>query len=271
MRCDEIREQLPDFWTGAMEERERSLVEAHFESCAACRSEAEALGAIWKKLGALPEEKPTRELRARFEATLEAYMHGLRQAERGPSARERVDRWLEGWWPRQPVFQFGFAMVFMAMGLLAGYALTGGRQDRGEVARLQQEVRNTRQLVALSLMQQQSASERLKGVDWSVGISQPDSQVVSALLHAVNYDQNVNVRLAAIDALRPSARSDRVRRELLGSLERQTSPLAQIALIDLMVEIRNKEAGETLRELTGETDTNPEVKERAQWALAQLK
>jgi HEAT repeat protein len=90
-------------------------------------------------------------------------------------------------------------------------------------------------------------------------------------LHAVNYDPNVNVRLAAIDALRPSARNEMVRRELLGSLERQTSPLAQIALIDLMVEIRNKEAGETLKELSGETDTNPEVKERAQWALAQLK
>src|SRR5690242_18046767 len=102
MNCDDIRERLPDYWTGAMEEADRSGIEAHLASCAACRADAETLGAIWKKLGAMPEERPSRDLRARFEATLEAYVQGLRQAERGPAAREKIDQWLEGWWPRQP-------------------------------------------------------------------------------------------------------------------------------------------------------------------------
>jgi hypothetical protein len=101
---------------------------------------------------------------------------------------------------------------------------------------LREEVRHTRQLVALSLLQQQSASERLKGVDWSNRMTRPDPQVLSALLHTVNYDQNVNVRLAALDALHQSANNEMVRRGLVESLDRQTSPLVQIALIDLLVE-----------------------------------
>jgi hypothetical protein len=270
MKCDEVREQLPDWWTGALDQTTKSEMQGHFASCSACRAEAETLGAIWKKLGAIPEERPSRALRARFEATLEAYMQGLRQAERRPSTRERLDAWLEGWWPRQPVFQFGFAVAFLAVGLLAGYSLTGNSRGGGEVAQLREEVRHTRQLVALSLLQQQSASERLKGVDWSYRISQPDSQVLSALLHAVNYDQNVNVRLAALDALHPSASNDMVRRGLVESLDRQKSPMVQIALIDLLVEIRDKEAEGELKDLMQETGLNPEVRERVQWALGQL-
>jgi len=271
MKCEDIRELLPDYWTGGMDDHERSRLELHFSSCAGCRSEAQKLGAIWKKLGAIPEERPDRAMKARFEATLEAYVQGLRQAERGPSTRAKVDAWLEGWWPKQPAFQFAFAMVFLAIGLLVGYSLTQNRQGVGEVARLRDEVRNTRQLVALSLLQQQSASERLRGVDYSYRISQPDPQVLSALLHAVNYDQNVNVRLAAIDALRPSARNDMVRHGLVDSLDRQSSPLVQIALIDMLVEMRDKQAAGALKELTGGTELNPEVKERAEWALAQLR
>jgi anti-sigma factor RsiW len=270
MKCDQVREQLPDYWTGELDETAEPEMQAHLAGCSACRAEAETLGAIWKKLGAIPEERPGRSLRARFEATLEAYAQGLRQAARGPSRRERVDRWLEGWWPRQPVFQFGFAVVFLAIGLLAGYSLTRTAQGGGEVVQLREEVRHTRQLVALSLLQQQSASERLKGVDWSNRMSRPDPQVLSALLHTVNYDQNVNVRLAALDALHQSASNQMVRRGLTESLDRQTSPMVQIALIDLLVDIREREAAEAVKDLMRETGLNPEVRERAGWALRQL-
>jgi anti-sigma factor RsiW len=271
MNCDDVRDQLPDYWTGAMDETGKCEMQAHFASCPACRSEMETLGAIWKKLGAIPEERPSRALRARYEATLEAYVQGLRQAQRGPSTREKLDKWLAAWWPREPVFQFGFAVVFLAMGLLAGYSLTRNQPNSGgEVAQLREEVRHTRQLVALSLLQQQSASERLKGVDWSNRISQPSPQVLSALLHTVNYDQNVNVRLAALDALHPSAANAMVRRGLVESLDHQTSPLVQIALIDLLVEIREKDAAAPLKDLMQEAGLNPEVRERGDWALRQL-
>jgi len=271
MNCDEVRDQLPDYWTGALDEGAKSQMQAHLAACSLCRAEAETLGAIWKKLGAIPEERPGRALRARFEATLEAYMQGLRQAERGPSKREKLDKWLEGWWPRQPAFQFGFALAFLGIGLLVGYSLTQGSRGDGEVARLREEVTHTRQLVALSLLQQQSASERLKGVDWSNRISQPDSQVLSALLHTVNYDSNVNVRLAALDALRQSASNDTVRHGLVESLDRQTSPMVQIALIDVLVDIRDQQASTALKDLTQEAGLNPEVRDRAQWALEHLK
>jgi hypothetical protein len=61
-----------------------------------------------------------------------------------------------------------------------------------------------------------------------------------------------------------------VRRGLVESLDRQTSPMVQIALIDLLVEIRDKPAGQALKDLMQESRLNPEVRERALWALGQM-
>jgi len=72
-----------------------------------------------------------------------------------------------------------------------------------------------KQMVMLSLLKQQSASERLRGVNWSYQIEQPDEQVLSALLRALDSDPNVNVRLAAVDALQQFARRALVKKGLL--------------------------------------------------------
>ena len=45
------------------------------------------------------------------------------------------------------------------------------------------------------MMQDQSPSARMRGVTYSEQMAQPDPQVQQALLHAVNHDSNVNVRL----------------------------------------------------------------------------
>ena len=127
-----------------------------------------------------------------------------------------------------------------------------------------------RQMVALSLLQQQSASERLKGVSWSNQLDQPGAEVLSALLDTLMHDPNVNVRLAAIDALKKFGDRQTVRRGVLQALEEQDSPLVQIALIDLVVEIQAKESLDTLRKLTTNTALHEAVRKRAEWGIEQL-
>jgi hypothetical protein len=61
-----------------------------------------------------------------------------------------------------------------------------------------------------------------------------------------------------------------VRQGLIQSLSRQTSPLVQIALIDLIVELREKRATEALKELMTAEKINNEVKLRAEWGIQQL-
>jgi hypothetical protein len=162
------------------------------------------------------------------------------------------------------------AMATLVVGLLAGHALTVDVQRTQEVTRLQDEVSSTRQLVALSLMRQDSASDRLKGVDWSGRIARPEPQVVSALLETVNFDDTVDVRLAAVDALRRLAVEPSVRSQMVSSLGRQDSPLVQIALIDALADHRTPEVLSALRKVTNLQTVNPAVKQHAQAVLTQL-
>jgi len=127
-----------------------------------------------------------------------------------------------------------------------------------------------RQLVALSLLQQQSASERLRGVSYAYRVEPSDSEVLSALLNTVNRDSNVNVRLAAVDALHPFASSAATRSAIVQALPKQTSPLVQVALIDLLVDLKERQAEPELRQLIQNSAADTGVRERAQWALERL-
>src|SRR5215467_8970144 len=69
-----------------------------------------------------------------------------------------------------------------------------------EFNQMRSELHDMRQMVAISMLQQQSASERLKGVSWSNQIDQPNADFLNSLMDTLMHDSNVNVRLAAVDA-----------------------------------------------------------------------
>jgi len=127
-----------------------------------------------------------------------------------------------------------------------------------------------RQMVALSLLQQQSAGERLRGVTYAYQAPPSDTEVLSALLTTMNQDQNVNVRLAAVDALHRFGSSPVTRAAVVQSIRKQDNPLVQIALIDLMVDLKDEEAAPELAKLAGDEKIDSAVRQHAKWALGRL-
>jgi HEAT repeats/Putative zinc-finger len=278
MNCERVKELFADYLVGCLDETARAEVDSHLTACASCREESRSLQAIWTKLALLPKEAPSAALDARFHALLEAYRQGMKQAERDASKRVTLRDWLARMWPREPALQLAVAVVLFAAGLLLGPSLTKHRQNHATdyginnraLAQLRDEVASMKQLVTLSLLQQQSASDRLRGVEWSYRLAQPDEQVLSALLRALDSDPNVNVRLAAVDALHQFGTDDTVRKGLLHSLAEQRSPLVQFELINLMVELKEKGSVPMLKELSQRQDLDPTVRERAEWGLQKL-
>jgi hypothetical protein len=150
------------------------------------------------------------------------------------------------------------------------------REDRSrpELVQLREEVASMRQLVALSLMQQQSASDRLRGVSWSYQVEPSDEEVMKQLVTTVNHDPNVNVRLAAVDALRPFTGSPATdlmaRNAVIEALPKQTTPIVQVALIDFLAELKERNAAPELRRLVSDPEINSGVRKRAEWALERM-
>jgi len=217
----------------------------------------------------MPQPEPGRTMRARFMETLEAYQEGYMESQRRQSYS--AGGWWRGWWPARPVWQAAFAAALVIVGVLAGRYGVGQRAEASpEIASLRGQVENLRQLVALSLLQEQSPSSRMRGVTYSYQIAQPDPQMEAALLFTLNHDSNVNVRLSAVEALSKSASKADVRRALVDSLPMQDSPIVQMAVIDLLAQAHGREAVPALQRMAADAQQDPGVREHAAAAIQKL-
>jgi hypothetical protein len=259
MTCGHAKELIAAGWLRESTGPEAPALRQHLETCAECSAEMATLGDLWERLGAMPVPEPSRDMHARWHSTLESL-----EAPRPPVSRTLS---LANFWPRNPVWQAAIAAACLLAGILIG---TNIPRQNGEIAKLQGEIASTREMVALSLLQQQSATERIRGVNYTDRLHPMEPQVLSALTGAVAHDSSVNVRLAAIDALSKASNNDAVLASLTRSLPRQDSPMVQAALIDYLVDARDRKAVGTLRQLVEQPDLNPAVLERARFALRQL-
>lgn len=287
MMCANAKEWMAAAWTGELDEQSEAQLKRHLAGCAECSAEMAELSALWERLGDLPAPEPSLAQHVRWQSAFESLERGpssvtpsllarpLPQRDAAYSSTARSGAWgsnawkfsLNALWSRRPVWQATIAAGCLVAGLLMGLAGAGwiarDRADERQIATLREEVKTTREMVALSMLRQQSATERLRGVDYSQRMPTLEPGVVSALIEAVNHDPNVNVRLAAIDALTKAAGIEHVRRSLAESLDQQESPMVQAALIDYLVDSRDVSAAPVLRDFSAKPDLNSAVKQRA--------
>ena len=255
MTCEETTPLLIERLKGLISAADEQALEAHLATCAVCRAETAATTAAWDGLGANEPEVPHERLRARFHAALAA--HEAR------ASHHWTERALTAWWPQQPALQIGLAAALAIVGVLVGQQLPSSVDD--EVAALRVEVRT----VGLALLDHQSAAERLQGVEWSQRTAQAP-EVVNALLERVQYDSNLSVRLAAIDALRSQLDRPEVGAGLAAALAQQDAPLLQVALTDALLDTGSDEAIAAVRAVLGRDTLDPAVRDYVQMALAEI-
>ena len=272
---DRIRNDLAAFLSGDLDEKTAAGVRDHLGTCPECNREFESLRTVWQSLGRLPDEAPGTALGERFYDALAAYEAGMRGRPVRPTRLGRPDRpeltdrlgWLI---PRHPAVQFALVLAVMIVGGFIGYGLRGNGARNDEMAQLRDEVRSVSRLLIVSLLQQQSAAERLQGVSWSYKVDNSDPEITGALLQTLVQDPNVNVRLAALDALSRNMSQPAVRGGLISALEKQSSPLIQLAIVDMVVQSDMKESGDVLKQILRKPGVNETVKKRIEEALQHL-
>jgi HEAT repeats/Putative zinc-finger len=264
MDCERLAELLPEHWQGALKLPDAEFVRAHLKTCVACRE----LVALGESIAQLPPELPSAALGERFQAMLDAYQAGRHEI----SPFWRRDSIWGGWtWMRSGLAFGAVSVLLTAFGFAAGRYLSGNQaQSQEQIAAMQSEVTHMRQLVVLSMLQQESASQRLQGVTWSARQNHADPKIVGALLHTLRYDSSVDVRLAALDALAHYGDQGEVRQGLAEALEAQQSPLVQVELIDLLVQWHDRAAINPLQQIEQNQNVDPTVRERARRAIEQL-
>ena len=254
MNCQEIQLMLIDSLMGELSDDDREAVNQHLSTCPQCSSEAQTMDSTWRELG----EADRLRSRSDSDRMMQRFQESLRQFEADLSRTDRpsFSEWWAGLWGARPLWQMGFSAAVLALGVFLGLSLASRQVSRGEIEELRADLDSMNRAVTV-LLQHESATERLRAVSWSKD-EQPSDVVLDALLQSARLDPNVNVRLAAVDALAEYADQSPIRSGLIDSLAVERSPLVQLAVLEVVAGDRGFRSGE-LERILQSSDLDPSV------------
>jgi HEAT repeat protein len=271
MECENYKPQIDLLVTGFLDQSLVLDLKKHLDECPDCRMELEATKKIWMMMGELPAPVPSEVMRANFNAMLTKFKKetGLEEKQ----IREPVRNFAEILFARS-WFKYAAAIVLLLTGVAAGYFLSRPVQPvivyNKKMDSLAVEMNSMKQMMMLSLLENPSASERIRAVGYTDEMGSSNKKVIDALLTTLNQDPNVNVRLITLEALTKLSKEPSVREGLVQSITRQESPLVQSAIADVMVKLQEKSSVKALQKLLHKKDINEMVKTKIEQSIQKL-
>jgi hypothetical protein len=209
--------------------------------------------------------EPSAEMGQRFQAMLEEAKKARFLEERTPVRRLSPFFDLRsGLLPRLAV-----VLSLVVVGWFLGYQVTP-RPERARIDTLASEVQEMKKTLMLAMLENSSAAERMKAVQYAQDVTEPDESVLDALARTVNEDPNVGVRLMAVNALAHYAAYPRAREALIQSIVWQKSPLVQLALADVMLALNDRRAVEAIRRIIASPMVDDSVKSKLETTVRGL-
>lgn len=255
MNCEKYQPKYIEYINNELTPDEKQEMETHLNTCEYCLKEVAALKSLHDLMEDVPELEPSHEVRKDFYAALD-------KEKNKPSRKADFKI-------NPVVYQIAAGIALFIIGTFFGMKVTPAQNgiNTNQVAELKSELMQTKQLVMLSMLNQDSPSKRIQAVGYSEDFVQPSQEVLDALFKTLNTDDNVNVRLAAANSLTRFAGDKQVRDQLIKSLEEQNDPMIQIILIKIMVQLEEVNAVQQFEKIMNKSNTHEIVKEEAQKAI----
>lgn len=257
MDNEKLEMQLIDYIDGKLTEAERHEVEQELMHNEKAYKLYEQLKEIMHAMDRAKKLEPSPELKAKFDTFLHEEIESSKKS-------GHVVLF-------QPVFyRVAAAIALLIVGGGIGFWISQHNANEQEIAKIKEEMQRTKVMMMSLMENQQSASQRIQGVNVALTISAADDDVVHALAKRMNEDPNSNVRLAALEALSQFRNEPKVRKILVDALSTQKDPVVQIALIQLMVKLKEKGVVNELKKIVDDEKTMEAVKDEAYSGIMEL-
>lgn len=161
-----------------------------------------------------------------------------------------------------PVWRIAAGIALFLMGWFGASWLGNGADNRKQLSNLNSEVAKLRETLVLAMIEQNSSVERIKAVNMVNQMDQADEKIIQSLLSTLENDANDNVRLIALDALIKYAHQPSVREGLINAISRQTSPMVQLRLAEIMVALQEKRSVPEFEKILHNANLNYSVRNK---------
>lgn len=262
MDCKNIEQQIVDYIDGQLSVEDSQNIEQHIASCNDCKVNYEETKALFYAFENVQEETPSENLRTEFYKLLEEekQLHNDKIVELPQLKKE---------FPWKQAFQIAASVIFMFGGYFLG-SHNSKETANQEILALQQETIELREDMMLAMIENQSPSKRIQAVSFTENFVKPDAKILEALIERMQYDGNMNVRLAAAEALTEFPKSTIVKDAFIEALSTQKDPSLQIAIIQFLVKIQEKRAIAPMQQLLEHVDTPDFIKEEVNSGISQI-
>lgn len=170
--------------------------------------------------------------------------------------------------PRRALFRSRYttmaaACVLLIVGIGIGHLVTRDNRPFPEAF----NGKKTDSVIATTY---QSSSDRIETINRSAETNTPDDSLLVTLTRILANDKNSNVRMAALYALAKYTDNPYVHERLIASLARETEPVIQVLLINLLMEKKGAGAIDAIQNFIKNEGIRKEVKMVAQTKLRSL-
>nr|WP_321247988.1 HEAT repeat domain-containing protein [uncultured Psychroserpens sp.] len=262
MDCKNIEQHIVDYLDGQLSVEESKHITKHIASCDSCKTIYDETKALFSAFENVEEEMPSDNLRTGFYKLLEEEKQLLDDKIVQLSQQKKEFPWKQA-------FQIAASIIFMFGGYFLG-SHNSKRTSNQEISALQQETIELREDMMLAMIENQSPSKRIQAVNFTESFVKPDIKILEALIGRMQYDGNMNVRLAAAEALSEFPKSTIVKDAFIEALTTQKDPSLQIAIIQFLVKIQEKRAIAPMQQLLEESDTPDFVKDQVNSGISQI-
>lgn len=251
---EDIIQRRIDFLNGISSEDIDPSMKIVVDNNDSLHSELQFIDSLWKDHAVSEDQQPSADLNARFYRMLtQAQTDQTGSIISSQSSSEKLDgvfgfwRWLSGFFKFQSASQISLLLLLFLGGWFSNHWLAHSKNE--STARLERQVASLNTLVAMTMLNNQSATERLAGVSYSKDSQLNNHGLMTIMLNMLNNDDSNAVRLAVVDALTEQSDLLISQSELLASLHLQDSPIVQIALMQLLLSGNSRLSKEQIENL----------------------
>jgi len=262
MEKDRFEFLTMEFLKGDINKEDKVLFEVFLNKNPEYKREFNALEISWSVMDNIKIPEPTEEMDKNFFQLLNSEIDKIEHSNWLDKLRASISLAIKP--------QLAYGMLVLAIGLTVGYFLNSNTQETLTTVVANDETEEIREQLVLTLLEQPSANKRLQAVNEASKLNVANEKVIKALFITLNNDPNINVRLVAIESLSKYSNTPEVRMGLVESIAFQDSPLVQIALADLMVELQEKTSVDSIKELLQQPDIDKTVKEKLEKSIKDI-
>jgi hypothetical protein len=267
MKCEDADAAMLDYLDKTLDEKKLREIENHLETCERCLDDFRDSQKVLKDISEEQMEIPDESVKINFYHMLHSE---IKKNEKNSPViiNKTIIHWYNNF-----SYRIAAGIALLIGGTFLGMIMHSqlfNTASSPEFKQLQSEVTDLKKSAMFTMLKETSSSDRIQAVSYADRIENPDEKVIEVLIQTLNTDKNVNVRMAAAYALSKFADQRSVCDSLVNSLTKQSDPILQVTLINILVERKEKSALMPIQKIIANKSTLKEVRAVAENGLRTL-